>query len=152
MVSESIESSLICDIIWCAIYVLVCFSKNINQRRDENITWVSKYFDPSTGLQSLAQHLFLNKITEYWLSSISVLSLKLFSLVFLMSMFHITGISVFLQQKSGYGIACKCNSEYFMNLFNFAPFCALSFSLPVYLHYYIFFATLYLSLISVIHS
>lgn len=127
MVSESIESSLICDIIWCAIYVLVCFSKNINQRRDENITWVSKYFDPSTGLQSLAQHLFLNKITEYWLSSISVLSLKLFSLVFLMSMFHITGISVFLQQKSGYGIACKCNSEYFMNLFHFAPILCFKF-------------------------
>lgn len=104
----------------------LCFvflSKNINQRRDENITWVSKSFDPSTGLQSLAQHLFLNKITQYWLCSISMMSLKFFSLVFLMSLFHITGISTFPNQKSGYAIACKdmhVTTKYFMHLSHLA--------------------------------
>lgn len=126
----------------CHLYIVVgFFSKYINQRRDKNITWISKSFDLSTGLQSLVQHLFLNKLTEYWLCSLSVMSLKLFSLVFLLSMFHITGISIFLKQKSGYTIACKdmhvtqsTSWIYFILLSR----CALSFFLPVYLHYCIF--------------
>lgn len=117
-------------------YLCFFLSKNINQSRDENIIQVSCSFEPSMGLQRLAQHLFSNKSTKYWLCSIGVMGLQLCSLVFLISFFHTTGISNFLKQKSDYAIACKDMhvTKPSIHLSHFA----LIFCFNIFLYYFVY--------------